>query len=466
LGIVGLIASVGVFMLAGYLVTGLYGLARAERLLFSYAAGCGVVSLQMFCYSLLGVRLGFFVIAAPWCALWAIGRFAGRWGRGGRWGRAEVPSPVPARPLRRLEWFLVAVIVSQAAFSLFNSAALPVQGFDTWVIWFMKAKVFYMDRGVEYASFLKPLYSNGNPGAYSYPLLTPLATAFSYLAMGGVDDRMAKLLYALYYLSLLGIFYHFVRAEVSREAALVSTAMLATVPRIMEQAGLTGVGYADLPLAVYFISAAGFAFKYMDSGKSRDFLLCALFLSLGAWTKNEGLSFLIIGLALLCLHALFKDPRAAARPVLVSALTVAAVAGPWIVYRSALPEISEGHVTGVSFGSAVANLSRLPTIVSTILPRLFTANKYHAAWGVYVLFAVLAAKRFREKGYALLHLLLWGQFAAYVFVYIVTPRELKPLIRASVDRLTIHLLPLVFFCVALCWESLFGDPDGPGSVRG
>lgn len=445
----GILFVIFLALLAGFVVTAGVRSSFPARAAFSYAAGMGLISLQMFFYSLLSVKYSLVSIALPW---FMVALIIGVLRPG--WFKAE---PFEARPRERfkpVEWFFIAIISFQAVFSLVNSVMLPIKGYDTWVIWFMKGKAFYMDGGVTADFFLKGVYSNGNL-SYRYPLSMPLVVTLGYLGMGHVDDQTVKLLFSAYFVSLLVILYHFGRGVVSRPSSLLLLAVFALIPRIAAQAGLDGVGYADLPLSVYFMAGAGFAVRYIDRGRAGEFLLSIFFMSLGAWVKNEGITFLAIGFILLACLALYRHGQRAYAPVAIGLVLVIIVALPWQVYKLFLPELSSTMVSDLSISSISANATRLPKIFKTILPRLFTADKYNVAWALYLLGLSVSWRRWKEPGFAYLQAMIFFQMSCYVFVYMITTMDLVPQIATSFDRLTIHLLPIVFLSVACGWRDFF-----------
>lgn len=455
MGIIGLVLSIIVFFVAGAAVGALFGLKRRLRFLMAYPIGVGAVTCQMFFYSLAGVPFGFFIISAPWFAAFIAAGFI----------KASEKEPqgicraAERGSLGALELFLASVIVIQVVFSAANSVSLPIQGFDAWVIWFVKAKAFFADRSAGYDFFLNTVYSNGNPGTYTYPLTIPLAVAFSWTSMGYVDDQAVKILFVLFYCCLIGSFYLFSRELVPRKIALALTAMLATIPRVMEQGGLTGLGYADLPLSVYFLCAAWFGLTYLRTMMTRDYLLTILFLAFGASVKNEGLTFLFAAFVLISGYAVYKDSKAGGRLAFYGLLICAAVVLPWLAFKAYIPKLSDSLVSELSVAAVFSNLERLPLIIKTIAPKLFTANKYHISWALYVVMTILSLKALRLREYALVQALLWMQFSFYILVYLVTPLELKSNIDTSIDRLTIQLLPLVYLSIAFGWRAFF-NPQG------
>lgn len=454
MGIAGLFGVILLAVLAGYIFMRPSVCTTAARLSLSYIAGLGVVTLQMFFYSVASVPFNIYAITLPWLAAGVVllfllkrGSIAAQRTYPGNYGR---PTP--------LEWLATAVILFQAVFTVVNSVLLPIKGFDAWVIWFIKGQAFYHDKAVTYGFFLNDVYSNGNL-SYAYPLSIPLTVTLGYLGMGRIDDQAVKLLFSLHFIALIPVVYYFLRTTTSREGALVLTAMLLTVPRMMQQAGLDGVGYGDLPLAGYFLAAGGFGCRYIQDREGRDFLLAIFFMSIGAWVKNEGIAFLAIGGGLLTVYALGADRRSRFKLAVMAVAIAAVIVLPWRIYLSLLPKISSTMVSEFSVGSIISSASRLPVIFKIIMPKLFTANKYHLTWPLYIAAAVVSWRRFKQMPYLFLHALILIQFASYIFVYMITPFDMEPQINSSFDRLTIHLIPLVYLTIGAAWTDLFGGAE-------
>jgi len=451
MGIMGLFAALFLILFAGFIVTIFYKDRLVMQLACAYPLGVGFVTLQLFFYSVFSIPFKLPLIFLPWflVGLFLILikfkqiSFAG----------FNTKNMVERYTL--FEKMLLFIIFFQISFALINSIILPIKGFDTWVIWFLKGKAFYMDGGVKYDFFLKELYSNGN-ASYQYPLLAPLLVTLGYLALGYVDDQLVKIFFSLYYVSLLFIFYYFLLSITSREISLLLTAMLATVPRVMQQAGIDGVGYADLPLSVYFLIGVGFGYRYIVNADKKALLLAVISFSIAAWTKNEGLTMLVAAIIILSFHIFYKDKTIGIKTFFGILVITLFIALPWQLYKYTLPELSATMVSDLSFKTFISNIGRVPFILQVILPKLFTANKYHITWGLYVLITIVSLRKLKSAGYLYIQTLMWFQSACYIFVYVLTPFELKGHIATSIDRLTIHLLPIGYLCVGVLWADFTG----------
>ncbi|MBI5562812.1 MAG: hypothetical protein HY894_08190 [Deltaproteobacteria bacterium] len=290
-----------------------------------------------------------------------------------------------------------------------------------------------------------------------YPLLVPLSVSWIYTAMGGAFETAAKIIYPLQFVSLLVIFNYGAGRLAGRRVALVFTALLSMTPLVMTHAaGLpvkVGIlysgdfaGYADLALALYFLSAGVFLSLYASEGKEGWFVLCALMLGMGAWTKNEGAPFeLTGGLALLTLAAL---RRVRANTLALGAAGVLAFSLPWLLYKTYLGIGSE-YGARLNINTAGENLYRIGPIVKYLGSYMFGYNGlYSFAWWAFFISTAANVRGLLNKKTGLLCLLIAAQLLVYVLIYVITPSGLDWHVRTSMDRLLLHVLPLSMLVTA------------------
>ena len=321
MGVAGIGTALAVVYVAGFLMflamTHLYlrsappistatipSLSFGEASALSFVLGTGFVSLQMFFYSLLGIRFHPASIAVPWIVLAAL------WWRVPDTRRSAITlwrqrTHGVSEARRGIDTCLVALVWLQVAYVFFYALSFPIAGWDAWANWLMKARAFFLTgevstRVLRDGRFLVP----------DYPLHIPLAVTSLYVAAGGIEDHWVKVLYPLLFSSLLLVFNGLARIMTARRNALFFTALLASVPIAIIQGGglpasLSGfgtnthddVGYADLALSLCFLCSGGLLALGFHSRLSVCFYWAALFVGLGMWTKNEGLPFALCGSA-------------------------------------------------------------------------------------------------------------------------------------------------------------------------
>lgn len=454
----------GVFFISGFSAIRLidprfeFGLNLAAKAGIYFLAGLGLVSLQLFLYSLVGIGFGFLSVAMPWVVLSAFLIYKGRKASAGD----LAVKPAPAGFDRYSIPFFI-IIAIQLSYSFIYASALPVSGWDSWAIWFLKAKAFFIEGGVPAGFLTDPSFGYSHP---DYPLMVPLAVSWIYMVIGGADDSIARLIYPLQYAALLAVFYHFVKTAVGARVGLLFTALLSLTPiLVMHSSGLpvkvgglyTGdyAGYADLALSAYFMGSGAFIYLYLRDARPSQFLCAVLFLSIGAWTKNEGLTFAMIGLLILWIGSMRTGKRAGYL-IAVSIAIFALFVGPWAIFKAGIDIASEyaGRAGQVASFDAV---SRLSTIFRYLARDLFLlTGLFSFTWWLW-LCGVILNIRGQFKGPILsLNVLALGQLGVYVFVYMITPADLEWHLQTSLDRLSLQLLPLFMMASALNFSALFG----------
>lgn len=434
---------------------GATGLAGAPLAGISFMIGLGAVSFQMFLYSLASIPLNPIFIMLPWLPFIAFVFF-----------RFRMTSAKPRKEgWDRASIVLLAIIIIQSAYAFLYAFSVPLFGWDAWFIWFVKARVFFLDQGISGEFLSNPGYRHHG----DYPLLMPLATAFVYGAAGSANETIGKLMYPVQLLSLVAVIYYAVSRAAGKRTGLLFAALSTLVPIIMVHAGgapgkigrlYAGdfVGYSDLTLSIYFMGAAAFLYWHMKEDNRPHLVMASLFLAFGAWTKNEGLTFAAFSAVLFIIYRALYKREGLAKDALVLMLPIAAVIIPWSVYKSGLGIGSE-YVGNLSIATISGNIWKLPIILKTIGKMAFThIELYNFVWWAY---AVSTFGNWRvSKEIVIMHLLLFLQLSTYVFIYIISPAPIDWHLATSADRLLLHLLPLALLITALNLVSIIGAAPG------
>lgn len=460
-----LTSAVLLFVLAGYVLIRLVdarnssGLKGVSLLGASFMLGTGAVTLQMFIYSLSSISFGVFIISTPWIALGAATLFL----RPQDGANAVKPA---ADKTGAVEAALLFVIVSQVAYAFIYSLSMPLSGWDAWFIWFLKARVFFIDKGVSAVFLTDPLYSQAHP---DYPLMVPLAVSWIYTAAGRAYEQFGKVIYPLQFASMLIVFNYAAGRVSDKRTGLLFTALLSLTPFLLAHAGglpvkigglYTGdfTGYSDLALSAYFMAGGAFLFLYMKEGVRAHLVLASLMFAVSAWTKNEGITFAGFSFLLLIVF-LVVERRSSARDIVYFLIPLFVFVLPWTVYKSAHGLTSE-YVGNLSLSVFTGNLGRLAAIIPTALKFMFTqVALLNFAWWAYLASTLLNFRNAGAVRLLTLHALLLLQLGAYIFVYIITPVDINWHLLTSLDRLILQLLPLGMFITAVNFSMLLKNGD-------
>jgi hypothetical protein len=226
------------------------------------------------------------------------------------------------RPGRGSVWtwtggaLLVALLVR--AWPTFS--AQPLDTYDGWAMWGMKAKALYLLGGADPGLFA----SQGAAQLHlDYPLLVPSLNAVASRTMGSFDPRLVHLQFLLVAVAGFAALASLLRHRLPAWLPWPFLVALAAAPALTGQL-LTG--YADIPLALFVAAALVAAALWVEAGDPQLLALATLFFAAAALTKNEGLIFA----AAAYVGLLLATRRW--RPLVVSALAVELVLLPWQIW--------------------------------------------------------------------------------------------------------------------------------------
>jgi len=313
--------------------------------------------------------------------------------------RWRAPAPRTARPLWTLALSLLAVLVSAAV--LGDALTHPLEDWDGRMTWTAQA-MFVRDAGTVDAGVLRfPKSFISHP---RYPLLMPLAQIAALEAAGSDDERIVRVVYALFFPALVLLVLEAGRRWAGSRAALLTALALLTIPWIpFDPEGGAAGAYSDLPLACFF--GGGLLLLLRSRPRASDGVAAGLLLAAALLTKNEGLPEVLIALALAALSAglaLLRRRRSGRSRALAAALAgllCLAALGLLVSWRSAIPNrYDESYFETFSIASYARNLAspRPFTTIPVIARRMLNPRLWGLFWWLAPVLFVAAAPRFRR----------------------------------------------------------------------
>jgi len=240
-------------------------LPRAERLVWSFAAGLGVFGWLLFFPGLLGAISP--LALTVYCGLLACGVVL---------LVQPAPSQAPRKPLRAVEWLLLACIAGALFFDLMEGLSPPADA-DTLAYHFALPKQFL---GAGHIAFV-PRAGDG---------AIPMLVHMSYLAALGIGGERALTLW-----TMLGgwaaaaFLYVICRRYLDRGWSLAAAAVFLTIPVVIYGGGS---GQVETRLALFALGGAMAAAEAVRTGQVRYAVLAGLFAGFFAAGKLTGLLFL------------------------------------------------------------------------------------------------------------------------------------------------------------------------------
>ena len=427
--------------------------------------GIGLTAWGLFVWSLCGGMLGRsasltftvlgFVCGGP--ILWV--RLRSEWSRHSR----AVPRKSPNQPSaieiderrdaawsRLCQWLIGGLTVIALAQTLLT----PHRFWDERSIFAIKGLVLSADGSIRSPDLLDPDFVQYHP---RYPLLIPLAEQHVYALLGGVDDRLSKIVFPLLYLGLVLTMAGVLSRRVLPGAAWLFALLLATVPVLMPyELGFLS-GQADAPMACFHGLALLYlwdAYETDASGHSHwlgSSIIAGLCGALAAFTKDEGIAFLLVDSVALGLIVITRRARLCAAVPLVSVVVCAVIVlAPWFVHRRGLPLTTEMDYFGRASLSLV--IERLPVLaweMGHLAHRmLWEWPHWGLHWWLMLVGLVTAPRRVWSASQMVLLLDVVGSLLALMVAGMLAPAQLDEHIGGSSPRFLMQLVPVAVLFAA------------------
>ncbi len=350
--------------------------------------------------------------------------------------------------------FLVTLIMSVLG-AVYRSLNSPHGPWDSWAIWNTHAR-FLFRGGERWTDAFHPLLNH--PG---YPLLTPafIARGWSYI---GADTVAVPIMVALLFtFAVIGLTVAAVVILRDRtQGWLAGLALLGTIPFLF----LGIAQHADVPLGFYFLATIVLLSLQEESGVSRPgvLILAGLAAGLAAWTKNEGLLFLV---AIFPAHFLVTVLRSGwkryftdIRYLVIGLLPILLIIGYFKLKFAPTNYLFAGQGLAQTLEKLI-NPSRYLQVGKDFILSflLFKEQKYDIPITiVLIVYPFFLGIDLSPKNRSIITtaLLACGlMIAGYFFVYILTPADLSWQLLTSLSRLFLHLWPLAIFVYFLTVRS-------------
>lgn len=417
----------------------------AEKIALLYCVGLGLLTLEMAILSLLNIK--FSIISLTMCITLLVAAVLLITRR-----QEKSHDRKKKQSLSWLEKFFILGISFEVLYAFFRTLITPMESYDGIAIYALKSKIFYLAQSIPHDFFSS--FGKFVPHV-EYPLLIPLAETAFYTFFGSLNDLLVKIIFPLYYLSLVVVFYSVSRRFINRRQSLFFTFLLATIPQVTDFATN---GYADLPFAFYCSAAIFYLYLWMREKKDPFLILSFILSALAMWTKSEGLMFAVINAAVIIVYMIinmsfyFKGFICA----IVSSLLVT-------VYILALRTIGlsvNSDFKGIESSIVhrfIAGLNRIPAILYEYQIQFFGPKKWNIIWILLIAGTIWGLyKKVLSKNLAPLAISIMFTFLGYSAVYILSspPQGIGWHLSTTGSRLLMHFVPIVVLFLAILFSKL------------
>jgi hypothetical protein len=424
-----------------------------ERAAFSFGVGALALTFWMLALTWWGSPFSLGRILGPILALVAALLLAPRGRRAIREDR-RVLRLRPPMALSGWEWLFLGLLTMVFIYALPRAALYPMWAWDAVATWGCKARIFYDTKGLDLICIDAHNY---------YPNLIPLLLSYLYFAIGQVDDSLVNAIFPLWGALLLGLLYSLsTRLGLSRRFALGLTAFLALNGTVFIVH--LYIAYADLPLACFTLGGAALLYLWLAGAAPRGSLtLAACFLAGMAWCKYEGPPLAATLILAAALTLAWLRPAGWVRQLGQLTVPLAGLVVGYLPWRLFIQqqqlEIGADHIQGFYPHQMVQGIYHL-------LAGLVSPFYFGFLWPALALALICAGKRLWRSPMIFLALFVGGNLLAIILAYAVAPTsaaEFPSYVRATLDRLLLHLTPVAALLLALGLKDLDPAPaSGPG----
>jgi hypothetical protein len=433
---------------------------RAVAAALGIGVGLGVTSVLMFAWllisgrasrGLVGVELALLALLGIWVCMPGSGR-----PREGRQAGSGQVSPGEGSPVVTAA-FAVAVCCAVAAF-LGLSLAQPHGQWDAWMDWNLRARLMFRS-GPDWRRAFSGLIPWSHP---DYPLLVPASVLRTWVYGGRETLAGPGMIAFLFTFATLALVTSGVAALRSRTQGMIAGVVLLATPFFI----FHGVSqYADVPVGFFMLATVVLLALH---GRHREQTalfagLAGFAAGLAAWTKNEGLLFL---LAILCSWAVTslrgRPSRVARRELLAFALGFLPLGVVIALFKLLLAPAND-LVTAATAADTLHRLGdprRYATLAQEFTRHIvsFGFNGLTSGTLLMVLYAICRGIRREELERTSLRWAAGGiglMVAGHLAVFAVAVDDVPRMVNSSLDRLLLQLWPATLFV----WFMIVHTPE-------
>jgi hypothetical protein len=344
-------------------------------------------------------------------------------------------------------------------------------GWDAFAIWNLHARFLFLG-GAHWRDGFTPLVGGSHP---DYPLLLPAAIAHFWIFIGHDDPRVPAVIGIVFTFSTIGVLFAALSILRGRMSAMMGAIALLATPFFIEQ-GMAQ--YADVPLSFFFLATV-VLFCLFDgqpevARRLGLLVLAGLAAGFAAWTKNEGLLFLI-AIAVSRLLIFIRRPKKPENDIIQTSPAF------WVTVVPLLASLLPGLLLVAYYKHSIGVPGDLFSGPATVLPKLLDPARYWVIFAGYVkgffrfghwlwipgtvlligLTVVFGRNKdcTRQLGFRTSVLALTLTLVGYFAVFLITPYDIHWHLRFSLVRLFLQLWPSTVFLSFLMLQGTSAPPN-------
>jgi len=369
-------------------------------------------------------------------------------------GAGQEKKRSPDKPAVRILFIIfIFLIIINFGVVVFMAVLFPVRFWDAISCWSFKGKAFFID-GIINNFYTAHDYSFSQ---LSYPLYLPLIQTWLLNWMGDVNENLLKLIFPVFYGSLLFTLYYLFRQKIKKLTSIILVFIISLLPVVVDH------GYIEytnllfsvaMLLAVYF-----FCLSCKMKGRTGFLVLAALFFAIMSLTRSEGIIYAVIFIVInifFTMPAIIKGKERAKNLInlLIPPALLTLFLLPWYLLKIklGLPFLSpewysffNGIIEGTESFEPVRAVSAMGMQVLLSVydsTRAVFGSFYGPVWAVMLIVMLMSIKRhFRDFGWIFFIFLSAG--AVSIFLSIAAVSDFAN----STERYMLGLFPTAYYWV-------------------
>lgn len=347
--------------------------------------------------------------------------------------------------------FYTAIFISALLFILLSLKS-PHGEWDAWAIWNLRARFIF--RGSEYWHSAFSQYMDWSHP--DYPLFLPITISRIWTFSKAESVFVPNMIAFLFTFGTIGLLVSAVSYFRGSFQALLSGVFLMSIYTYIR---IGASQFADIPLSFFILSTLILlaCFHLGANEKKIHFLfLSGLTSGLAAWTKNEGILFI---LCVIISHLIFmrQEYWKYSFKNLVAFFSGAIPIIAVVLYFKLRFSPSTDIFFENSYQSILHKIldpSRYVTVLKAYASDIYKLFGLKSLFIIGMIAACGISKNRQLKFVAfLLSSILFLQLMGYFFIYIITPHDINWHLRSSLNRLLVQLLPGFIFIIFLMLET-------------
>ncbi len=356
--------------------------------------------------------------------------------------------------------FIIFLISVNFIVVVFFTFLFPIRFWDAISCWSLKGRAFFIDSSI-FPFFTEHSYGFAH---LSYPLYIPLLQTWIYLWIGVIDETLVKVIFPIFYLSLVFLFYHTFRQKFNKIFSIIIVFILSALPIVMDHGYME---YTNLVFSIILFLGVYYFYIYISSDlkKSNLLVLSALFFTILTQVRTEGLVFLAVFLLVNTVVAVIKIFKIGKKRSLNIALSI--ISPPCLAFFLILPWLYIKKNLGIStfssewttilveiqeYGQGILEFFNLPAALRAISAglfysafdsaRAFLGASYGIVWFVMIIILIINFKRsVRDYKWIFPVFILTG-LTSLLLSFAMIEEFIW-----STDRYLLHMLPLTYFWI-------------------